>query len=110
MALNFVWEAQSYTQETRGEVMATPLQASTESLARSRGQGDVQMRRLGIIIRAAAVLVFLICLYSFLVGNGVFSRRFDNDGIAWYFLAKGIFCSLALYLLFKVLEALPRAN
>jgi hypothetical protein len=31
-----------------------------------------------------------------------------NDPIAWYFLAKGIFCALALYLWVRVLAALSQ--
>jgi hypothetical protein len=46
-----------------------------------------------------AVAVIVICVYTFLLGNRVFDGRFDNDGLSWYFLAKGIFCSTALYLL-----------
>ena len=57
-------------------------------------------------IAIAAVIVFLICAYSFLLGNKVFEGEVSNDAIAWYFPAKGIFCSLALYLLVSVLEAL----
>lgn len=51
------------------------------------------------IIPLASVAVFLICFYSFLLGNEVFKGKFSNDSIAWYFLAKGIFCSLTLYIL-----------
>lgn len=87
--------------------MATPVQVPNLP---DDSQREARMQRLGRLVGAAAVLVFLICIYSFLLGNGVFSGRFDNDGIAWYFVAKGIFCSLALYLLFKVVEALPRAR
>lgn len=50
-------------------------------------------------VSAVAILVLLICVYSFLVGNGVFHGKFENDAIGWYFLAKGAFCSVALYLL-----------
>ena len=60
------------------------------------------------IIIAAAVIVFGICLYSFLLGNEVFKGHFSNDAIGWYFLAKGIFCSLALYLLVLLLEAIQK--
>ncbi|MGE5557245.1 MAG: hypothetical protein ACM3WV_01395 [Bacillota bacterium] len=63
------------------------------------------MKVLKVITIIAAIIVFIICLYSFLLGNEVFKGRFTNDGISWYFLAKGIFCSLALYLLVLVLEA-----
>ena len=56
------------------------------------------------IILASSVVVFLICLYSFLLGNEVFDGSFKNDAIFWYILAKGIFCSLTLYLLLKIFE------
>ena len=57
-------------------------------------------------VSIAAVLVFGICVYSFLLGNQVFNGKFENDGIAWYFLAKGIFCGLSLYLLGQIVEIL----
>lgn len=60
------------------------------------------------IVSVAALLVFLLCFYSFLGGNKVFAGKFENDYIAWYFLAKGIFCSLALYLLVLILEKLRK--
>lgn len=63
------------------------------------------MKILKSAVYIAAIIVFLICFYSFLVGNGVFKGKFENDAIAWYFLAKGIFCALTLYLLTKLLEA-----
>ena len=57
-------------------------------------------------VDAAAGVVLAICVYAFLLGNKVFEGKFDNDGIAWYFLAKGIFCSISLSLSVRVLEAL----
>lgn len=68
------------------------------------------MRRLKITVSIAAVVVFLICLYTFLLENKVFEWRFENEGIPWYFLAKGIFCSLALYLLVRILETVSDKN
>jgi hypothetical protein len=59
-------------------------------------------------ISIAAILVFGICVYSFLLGNKVFQGEFENDGIAWYFLAKGIFCGLSLYLSVEILEVLRK--
>jgi len=53
-------------------------------------------------------VVFVICVYAFLVGNGVLEGKFENDPIGWYFLAKGIFCGLSLYLSYLVLEALRK--
>jgi len=58
------------------------------------------------LVSVAAIIVFLICTYAFLLGNGIFEGKFENDAIAWYFLAKGIFCSFALYLWALVLESL----
>jgi len=62
------------------------------------------MKKLKIIVSIAAFVVFSICVYTFLLGNKVFQGKFENESFAWYFLAKGIFCSLALYLLVKILE------
>ena len=64
------------------------------------------MNGLKKIVSLAAIVVFFICLYSFMLTNGVFLGRFDNDPIGWYMLAKGIFCSLSLYLLVLLLEFL----
>ena len=68
------------------------------------------MNGLRKIVSMAAVVVFFICLYTFMLTNGAFSGKFDNDPIGWYFLAKGIFCSLTLYLLVRVLEVLLGAK
>jgi formate-dependent nitrite reductase membrane component NrfD len=68
------------------------------------------MKKLSLFVSIAAVVVLLLCIYSFLLGNEVFKGSFTNDGIAWYFLAKGIFCSLALYLLVRILEALENTR
>ncbi len=62
--------------------------------------------KLKIVVYTAAVLVFGICVYTFLLGNKVFDGKFDNDGLAWYFLAKGIFCGLSLYLSYQLLMAI----
>ena len=64
--------------------------------------------RLKQFISLAATLVFGICVYSFLLGNEVYEGRFKNDAIAWYFLAKGIFCSLSLYLSVDIVEILRK--
>jgi hypothetical protein len=71
-----------------------------------KGSKGMKMKTLKSIVKVSAVIVFLICLYTFLLGNKVFNGKFDNDGIAWYFLAKGIFCSLSLFLSVEVLEAI----
>ncbi len=62
------------------------------------------MKKLKTFVSVVAVAVFLICLYTFLLGNEVFKGKFANEGIPWYFLAKGLFCSVALYLLVCILE------
>jgi hypothetical protein len=68
------------------------------------------VRKLKTLVCVAAIAVLGICIYSFLAGNEVFDGKFKNDYVAWYFLAKGIFSSLALYLLVRILEALaPRS-
>jgi hypothetical protein len=64
------------------------------------------MEKLKRITCAAAAVVLAICVYTFLLGNEVFAGKFRNDGMAWYFLAKGIYCSLTMYLLALVLELL----
>lgn len=66
------------------------------------------MKLIKLLVTIAAATVLVICIYSFLLGNGVFKGEFANDSIAWYFLAKGIFCSLALYLLVSILEAIHK--
>ncbi len=58
------------------------------------------------IVDGLALVVFGICVYAFLLGNEVFKGKFTNDGISWYFLAKGIFCSTALSLLVRILTFL----
>ena len=52
----------------------------------------------------AAIVVLLLCIYSFLVGNKVFDGKFENEAIAWYILAKGIFCSVALVALTRIVD------
>lgn len=66
------------------------------------------MKPFKVFITIAAIIVFLICVYSFLLGNEVFKGKFTNDAIAWYMLAKGIFCALSMYLLVCVLETLNK--
>jgi len=54
----------------------------------------------------AAVIVFVICFYAFLLANKVFEGRFENEALAWYILAKGIFCSVALVALSRILDGI----
>jgi hypothetical protein len=53
---------------------------------------------------ATAVIVFVLCVYAFLLGNEVFDSKFKNEAIACYILAKGIFCSVALVALSRILD------
>ena len=57
-------------------------------------------------IYGAAAAVFVICTYVFLKANKAFEGKFDDDPLAWYFFAKGIFCSLSLVLTRELLEVL----
>ena len=63
------------------------------------------MQGRNVIVKTAAVVVLLICLYAFLLGNKVFEGKFENDAIAWYFAAKGIFCSTSLFLSLDIIDA-----
>ena len=60
------------------------------------------------VVSIASIIILGICVYTFLLGNKTFDGRFENDGISWYFLAKGLFCSIALYLLVLILEKLTK--
>ena len=62
------------------------------------------MKSIKSVAIPAAVIVFVICLYAFLLGNEVFEGHFKNEAIAWYILAKGIFCSVALVALSRILD------
>jgi len=66
------------------------------------------MERIRKDVIVAMVMVMSICVYSFLQGNGTFQGHFENDAIAWYFLAKGLFCSITMFLLYKILETLSK--
>ncbi len=58
--------------------------------------------RLQRLVDVLALVVLGICIYTFLLGNKVFEGKFANEEIPWYFLAKGIFCSVAMMLLVRV--------
>ena len=52
-----------------------------------------------------SVLVFVICIYSSMVdGDKVKYLAMFDGGISGYFVAKGIFCAAALFLLGKILQ------
>jgi hypothetical protein len=61
---------------------------------------------LRLIVYPAALVVLGICVYTFLDGSKLFEGLYKNDDLAWYFLAKGIFCSLSLCLSCEALLAI----
>lgn len=59
---------------------------------------------LRIINPIVALVVFLLCLYAAIVNEGSFQpSALIKGGIPTYFLAKGLFCSCALFVLGKIL-------
>ena len=62
------------------------------------------MKSIKSVAIPAATIVFALCVYAFLLGNKVFDGKFENEAIAWYILAKGIFCSVALIALSRILD------
>ena len=68
------------------------------------------MRSIRPLASAAAVVVLIMCVYSFLLGNKVFDGKFENAAITWYILAKGIFCSVALVALARIIDLMIEKN
>ena len=64
------------------------------------------MKSIKSVAIPAAAVVFVICGYSFLLGNKVFDGKFENEPISWYIFAKGIFCSVALVTLSRILDGI----
>ena len=64
------------------------------------------MKSIKSVAIPAALVVFVLCGYAFLLGNEVFDGKFKNEAIAWYILAKGIFCSVALVALSRILDGI----
>ena len=64
------------------------------------------MKSIRPLASTAAPVVLLICVYAFLLGNKVFDGKFEIEAIAWYILAKGIFCSVALIALSRILDGI----
>ena len=64
------------------------------------------MKSIKSIAIPAALVVFVLCFYAFLLGNKVFDGKFENEAIAWYILAKGVFCSVALVALSRILDGI----
>jgi hypothetical protein len=61
---------------------------------------------LRLLIYPAALIVLGICVYTFLQGTRLLHGEYQDEMLAWYFLAKGIFCSLSLCLSCEVLIAI----
>ena len=62
------------------------------------------MKSIRPVASTAALVVLLMCIYAFFLGNKIFDGKFENEAIAWYILAKGIFCSVALVALSRILD------
>ncbi len=59
-------------------------------------------------ITPLAALIFGLCVYAFLLANGIFKGEFENEPIAWYILAKGMYCAATLVLFQKILNAVEK--
>jgi hypothetical protein len=57
-------------------------------------------------VYSAALAIFIICTYLLLKGIKVFEGKFEDNPFAWYFFAKGIFCSVSLVLSREILQVL----
>jgi hypothetical protein len=64
------------------------------------------MKSIRSIGLTSAAIVLVLCVYSFLLANKVFDGKFENEALAWYILAKGIFCSVALVALSRILDGI----
>ena len=52
-----------------------------------------------------SLIIFVICIYAAIVdGGNVKYLALIDGGVPSYFLAKGIFCALALFLIGKILQ------
>jgi hypothetical protein len=67
---------------------------------------EIPMKLMRPLASVAAPVVLLTCAYAFLLGNKVLDGKFENEAIAWYILAKGIFCSVALIALSGILNGI----
>ncbi len=57
------------------------------------------------VVYAAAAAVWVLCLHAALTAFGVFNGPGSvSEPFGWYFLAKGVFCSLSLLLARALLE------
>ncbi|MEP6686145.1 MAG: hypothetical protein ABJB22_05155 [Verrucomicrobiota bacterium] len=64
------------------------------------------MKSIRPIAVPAAFVVLIVCVYAFLLGNKVFEGKFENEAIAWYIFAKGIFCFVSLIASSRILDVL----
>src|SRR5436305_552798 len=56
------------------------------------------------ISHGAARMFFVLCVDACVLGAEVFDGRFSSEAIAWSVLAKGIFCSVTLVTLSRILD------
>lgn len=57
-------------------------------------------------VYSAALLILALCTYAFLLAAEVFEGKFRSEPLGWYFLAKGVFCSISLVLTRELLQAI----
>ena len=62
------------------------------------------MKTIRPLANVSAVVVLLMCIYSFLLGNKVFEGKFENEAISWYILGKGIFSLVVLIALARIID------
>jgi hypothetical protein len=84
---------------------ATMPSSRKESVAKADQSRGLNMKTyLTIINPTIAVLVLLLCLWAAMNGDhGFRPREMLQGGIPTYFVAKGLFCSSALFLMGKIL-------
>jgi hypothetical protein len=61
-----------------------------------------------LAVWTAAAAVWGICFYAFLRGSHRNGGGWEDNFLAWYFLAKGIFCSVSLVLAGRMVELRTR--
>ena len=63
----------------------------------------MKVGHLRVINPIVAIVVLLLCLYAALFDDGFKPGGIVKGGIPMYFVAKGLFCSSALFLLGRIL-------
>lgn len=57
-----------------------------------------------VTVYTVAVVVLLICIYAFALSCKLLEGTFESNALGWYFLGKGLFCSLSLVLAERILR------